>query len=111
MTSPGAELPDDLQSCQALVEQLRAELSAAVEQIAHLEGLVARHQETIADQEQALENLAASDLPALTADEHASIEALLEDLTQGLDAYPQSRHSVHVAAMRSCLDPRTCGFS
>jgi len=59
MTSPGAELPDDLQSCQALVEQLRAELSAAVEQIAHLEGLVARHQETIADQEQALENLAA----------------------------------------------------
>jgi transposase len=59
MTSPGAELPDDIQSCQALIEQLRMELSAAVEQIAHLEGLLARHQETIVDQEQAMENLAA----------------------------------------------------
>jgi transposase len=59
MTSPGAELPDDLQSCQALIERLRAELSAAAEQIAHLEGLLARHQETIADQEQTIENLAA----------------------------------------------------
>jgi phosphatidylserine/phosphatidylglycerophosphate/cardiolipin synthase-like enzyme len=41
----------------------------------------------------------------------ADVEGLLEDLTRGLQAYPQSRLSVHVAAMRSCLDPRTCGFS
>jgi phosphatidylserine/phosphatidylglycerophosphate/cardiolipin synthase-like enzyme len=37
--------------------------------------------------------------------------ALLQDLSDGLDAYPQSRLSLHVAAMRSCLDPLRCGFS
>ena len=59
MTSPGAELPDDIKSCQALTEQLRTKLHAAAEQIAHLEELLARHQETIADQERTIENLAA----------------------------------------------------
>jgi hypothetical protein len=59
MTSPGAELPDDIQSCQALVEQLRTKLHAAAEQRAQLEELLARHQETIADQERTIENLAA----------------------------------------------------
>jgi transposase len=59
MTSPGAELPDDIQSCQALIAELRTKLHAAAEQIAHLEVLLARHQETIADQERTIENLAA----------------------------------------------------
>ena len=59
MTSPGAELPDDIQSCQALIEQLRTKLHAATERMAQLEELLARHQETIADQERTIENLAA----------------------------------------------------
>jgi len=76
MTLPRLEPPDDLQSCHALIAQLQAELHAATQQIAelqpaaaeardavariaHLEELLARHQETIADQEQTIENLAA----------------------------------------------------
>src|SRR6478609_2202176 len=59
MTSPGAELPDDIQSCQALIEQLRAKLHAAAERMAQLEELLARHRETSADQERTIENLAA----------------------------------------------------
>jgi len=59
MTSPGAELPDDIQSCQVLIEQLRTKLHAAAERMAQLEELLARHQETIADQERTIENLAA----------------------------------------------------
>ena len=76
MTSPRSELPDDLKSCHALIEQLQAELRAATEQIAklqaavdeaqdaaehvaHLEALLAKYQETIADQQQTIENLAA----------------------------------------------------
>lgn len=76
MTSPSPELPDDLKSCHALIEQLRTELHAAAEEIAklrsaaakprdaaahiaHLEELLARHQETIAEQDQTIENLAA----------------------------------------------------
>jgi phosphatidylserine/phosphatidylglycerophosphate/cardiolipin synthase-like enzyme len=43
--------------------------------------------------------------PPLEADAYA----LLQDLTRGLDAFPQSKVSVHVAVMRSCLDPLTCG--
>ena len=62
MTSPGAELPDDIKSCQALIEQLRTKLHAAAEQMAHLEELLARHQETIADQERTIENLAADNM-------------------------------------------------
>lgn len=76
MPSPCSELPDDIKRCHALIEQLRAELQAATEQnaelqsaaaetrdtaaqIAHLEELLVRHQETIAEQEQTIEQLAA----------------------------------------------------
>ncbi len=59
MTSPRAELPDDIKSCQALVEQLRGELQAAGRRMAHLEALLAESQETIAEQQQTIENLAA----------------------------------------------------
>jgi transposase len=76
MTSLRSELPDDLQSCHALIAQLQAELRAATEQVAklqgkadeaqdatehvaHLEALLAKYQETIADQQQTIENLAA----------------------------------------------------
>jgi hypothetical protein len=40
MTSPGAELPDDIQSCQALIEPLRTKLHAATERMAQLEELL-----------------------------------------------------------------------
>ena len=76
MTSLRSELPDDLKSCHALIAQLQAELRAATEQfaklqgkadeaqdateqVAHLEALLAKYQETIADQQQTIENLAA----------------------------------------------------
>ena len=59
MPSPSPELPADLKSCWALIERLRVELHEATQQIAHYEVLLARHQETIADQEQTIENLAA----------------------------------------------------
>ena len=77
MTSPRPELPDDIQACHALIEQLQAELDAARDQIAtlqlaaavqdaaaqdaraQLEELLARYQETITEQEQTIENLAA----------------------------------------------------
>jgi|TARA_Y100000310_G_scaffold330226_1_gene401519 transposase len=52
MTSPDPELPDNIESCHVLIEQLRAES-------AHLETVLAKYQETIADQEQTIENLAA----------------------------------------------------
>ena len=63
MTSSRPELPDDIESCHVLIEQLRAELHGASEQIAklqsatcedasahigHLEVLLAESQETIA---------------------------------------------------------------
>jgi transposase len=76
MTLPPFQLPDDIQGCHALIEQLRVELHVANEHIAklqseadesrdaaarieHLEHLLAQYQETIADQEQTIENLAA----------------------------------------------------
>ncbi len=61
MTSPLPELPDDIQGCHALIEQLRVESHAASgkAQIAQLEALLSRCQETIAEQEQTIENLAA----------------------------------------------------
>jgi chaperonin cofactor prefoldin len=37
MTSLRSELPDDLQSCHALIAQLQAELQAATEQLAKLQ--------------------------------------------------------------------------
>ena len=72
MTSPGSELPNDIISCHALIEQLHAELQVASRQIdemksiglqdaasriAHLEALLAEHEETIADQQQTIKNL------------------------------------------------------
>lgn len=74
MTSPDPELPNDITGCHALIKQLRAELGVASQQIeelksiglqdaaariAHLEALLAEHQETIADQQQTIKNLAA----------------------------------------------------
>ena len=73
MTSPRHELPDNLESCHALIAQLQAELHAATTRIAtlesaatdaaahsaHLEVWVAQYQETIADQQQTIDNLAA----------------------------------------------------
>jgi transposase len=74
MTSPCPELPDDIKSCHALIEQLRAELHAATEQVAgllaaaresrdaathieRLEELLARYQATIAEQEEKIQQL------------------------------------------------------
>jgi len=72
MTSPGPDLPNDIASCHALIEQLRAELQVASQQIdemksmglqeaaarlAHLEALLAEDHETIADLEQTIKNL------------------------------------------------------
>jgi transposase len=76
MTSPRPQLPADIKSCHALIEQLRAELRAATKQIArlqaaateardaatqiaHLEELLGRYQATITEQEQTIESLAA----------------------------------------------------
>jgi hypothetical protein len=76
MTSLPFQLPDDIQGCHALIEQLRVELHAAPQRIAtlqseadesrndaahigRLENLVAQYQETIADQEQTIQDLAA----------------------------------------------------
>jgi transposase len=70
MTSPGPELPRDIESCHALIGQLREKLQAATQQhgceareavarIGHLEALLAEHQETISDQQQTIDNLTA----------------------------------------------------
>ena len=66
MTSPRPELPDDIDRCHALIAQLQAELQTAAAaahdgaaHVAHLETLLAQHQETIAEQEQTIETLAA----------------------------------------------------
>ena len=76
MTSPGSELPADVERCHALIARLRMELRAANERIeelqpaaakareaaariANLERLLAEQQETIADQQQTIESLAA----------------------------------------------------
>jgi transposase len=70
------ELPNDITGCHRLIEQLRAELQQANEQIAqlkslslepqsaaarisHLEALLAEHKETIATHEQTIEDLTA----------------------------------------------------
>jgi transposase len=74
MISPAPEFPKDIAGCHALIKQLRAELGVATEQIeelnsiglqdaaariSHLEALLVEHQETIADQQQTIKNLAA----------------------------------------------------
>ncbi len=73
MTLPRPELPNDINRCHALIEQLRAELHVtrqqleemksigelqdAVARISHLEALLAGDQETIADQQLTIKNL------------------------------------------------------
>ena len=70
MTLPRPELPSDIGRCHAVIEQLHARLQQVTQQasleardaaarIAHLEALLAEHKETIADQQQTIENLAA----------------------------------------------------
>lgn len=74
MVSPAPEFPKDIAGCHALIKQLRAELGVASDQIeelnsiglqdaaariAHLEALLAEHQETIADQQQTIKKLVA----------------------------------------------------
>ena len=66
MPSLGPELPDDIESCHAVIVQLRAELQATASQrhdaeahIAHLEALLAEAQERIAEQQQTIDHLAA----------------------------------------------------
>lgn len=73
MTSPRHELPDNLPSCRELIVRLQTELHAATARIetlqsqatdaaahsGHLETLLAEYQETIADQQQTIDNLSA----------------------------------------------------
>ncbi len=74
MTSPQLELPKDIASCHALIKQLHAELQVASQRIeemasvglqdatarvAHLEALLTEQKETIADQQQTIQNLSA----------------------------------------------------
>ena len=76
MILPRPELPSDIARCHVVIEQLHAELQRASDEIAdlnsasvdaqgaaahiaHLETLVAEYQETIADQDQTIANLAA----------------------------------------------------
>lgn len=66
MTSLGPELPDDIESCHELIEQLWARLQASASDtddakahIVDLEALLAQYQETIADYQQTIDNLAA----------------------------------------------------
>jgi transposase len=77
MTSLGVPLPDDLQSCQLLIQQLRG-------QLAQLEGLLARHQETIADQERTIENLAADNALLKRSLFGSRRERFADDPAQGL---------------------------
>lgn len=59
MTSQHHKLPSDIASCHALIEQLRTELRHATDQLGHLETLLAKHQETISEQQQTIDQLAA----------------------------------------------------
>jgi transposase len=116
MTSPRPELPDDVQACHALIEQLRTELEAtrdqvaklqsaaantqdARAQIAQLEALLARYQETIAEQEQAIENLAADNALLKRSLFGSRRERFTDDPTQTLlfetspDSPPEEEHA------------------
>ena len=101
MTSPRPELPADIESCHALIEQLRAEVLTATEQIAKLqaaaaetqdsalhiadlEALLAKYQETIADQQQTIENLAADNASMKRALFGCRRERFTDDPTQTL---------------------------
>jgi hypothetical protein len=49
MTVPRPQLPDDLKTCDALIEQLRTELHAVMEQIARLESATAKSRDAAAE--------------------------------------------------------------
>ncbi len=57
MTSHDSEHPQDLAACQALIDQLQQGRQGDAERIAQLEAMLAQHQETVADQQQTIENL------------------------------------------------------
>ena len=84
MTSPASELPDDLQSCRALIERLRTQLHEAEQQNAHYEELLARQQATITEQEQTIENLAADNVLLKRAMFGSRRERFVDDPTQKL---------------------------
>ena len=84
MTSPASELPDDLQSCRALIERLRTQLHEAEQQNAHYEELLARQQATIVEQEQTIENLAADNVLLKRAMFGSRRERFVDDPTQKL---------------------------
>ena len=84
MPSTASERPDDLQSCQALVERLRNQLQEATQQIAHYEELLARQQATIAEQEQTIENLVADNALLKRAMFGSRRERFVDEPTQKL---------------------------
>lgn len=101
MTLPRPELPDDLQSCQALIQRLRTELHAATQQlaqlqaaaaaardtaahIAQLEELLAQYQATIAEQAQTIEHLASDNGLLKRALFGSRRERFADDLAQTL---------------------------
>jgi transposase len=98
MTSPRFALPDDLPSCHALIAQLQAELraattrietlqSAATDATAHatrLETLLAEYQDTIADQQQTIDNLAADNALLKRSLFGSRRERYIDDPAQGL---------------------------
>jgi transposase len=98
MTSPRFELPDDLPSCHARIAQLQAELQAATTRIeslqsaatdatahtAHLETLLAEYQDTIVDQQQTIDNLAADNALLKRSLFGSRRERYTDDPAQGL---------------------------
>jgi transposase len=82
MTS-GSELPNDLACCHALIEQQCADLQGAKERVAHLEALLAEHQQTIADQQQTITGLTA-DNKLLKRSLFGSRRERYEDPAQGV---------------------------
>ena len=94
MTWPRPELPHDIARCHAVIEQLHAQLQQvtqresleardAAARIAHLKALLAEHKETIADQQQTIEQLAA-DNTLLKRSLFGSRRERYEDPAQGL---------------------------
>ena len=97
MTSSHPELPNDLAGCHALIEQLREENERLTEEaaqqqketqkaesrVSHLEALVAEYKETIAAQDETIENLAA-DNKLLRRSLFGSRRERYDDPAQGL---------------------------
>jgi transposase len=98
MTSPGDKLPDDVLGCHALIVQLRREVHAATQRIealqsvnndaaahiAHLEALLAKHQETIAEQQETIDTLASDNALLKRSLFGCRRERYTEDPAQGL---------------------------